>query len=52
MWTLPIDDLLRANHDGLMKVYAKYTNIGKKWLELDDCIEIMTPLQISEFTLK
>ncbi|CDW82841.1 UNKNOWN [Stylonychia lemnae] len=52
IWILPIDDLFRANIDYITKLYNKYTNTGKKWMDLDDCKECMSPLQISEASLK
>eukprot|EP00347_Sterkiella_histriomuscorum_P021600 403333417 len=52
VWTLPIDDLFRANNELVLKLYNKFTNLGKKWIELDDCLAIMAPLQISEYSLK
>lgn len=52
VWTLPIDDLFRVNFDCVQKLYNKYLNTGRRWLELDDCKEVVAPLEISEFDLK
>mmetsp|Transcript_12818 Transcript_12818/g.12735 ORF Transcript_12818/g.12735 Transcript_12818/m.12735 type:complete len:171 (+) Transcript_12818:988-1500(+) len=54
IWTLPIDDLFRANIEPLKKIYNMYAKGLKRHLDLDDCIAIcanlgnVSQLQITE----
>lgn len=51
IWTLPIDDLFRANIDKITKIYNKYLNGMKKHINLEDCKEICAPLIISNYAI-
>ena len=40
IWTLPIDDLLRSNREGIRKVYQRYSCI-KRYISLSDVIQLI-----------
>lgn len=40
IWTLPIDDLLRSNREGIRKVYQRYAGI-KRYLSLQDVVQLV-----------
>ena len=37
LWTLPVDDLFRANLDNLRKVYNEFVTGTKRHMDIDDC---------------
>ncbi len=41
IWTLPIDDLLRANLEGLRKVYSRYLLGQKRALGIQDVVQML-----------
>ena len=43
---------MRANLDSLQKIYNKYLNSTKKHIDMNDCLEIVAELQISEMEIK
>jgi len=54
IWTLPIDDLLRSNIEGLRKIYCRFIHSQKKFMSLPDCIQLIRKdcgFDISEFEI-
>jgi hypothetical protein len=44
IWNLPIDDLFRANIEGVTKLYNKHSVDKKKNLDMESCIELVEDL--------
>lgn len=52
IWTLPIDDLFRANAENVAKLHRKYSVDMKKHLDIYGCLDMMADLQISDTELR
>lgn len=47
LWTLEVDDLIRANAKNLNLTYRKFATTGRvteKFMNLDDCVKIFIQL--------
>ena len=51
LWTADVNDVLEANLEGLKKVYAYFFDPRKKWMTMNDALDLMirlTPLTLTE----
>ena len=48
IWTLPVDDLFRANIDNVTRLHRKYSVDLKKNIDLNGCLTMMEGLQVSD----
>ena len=52
IWTLPIDDLFRANLENVTKLYRKHSVDQKRNMDITVCTEMMRFLQISDWEIR